>query len=119
MIELLVKVAFGLAIAFLAVYYSIRYISNKHSQLEEDETPSQGYTKQETENAKLAEELYNRDLRPIVAKKAPKKEKVIEQVETIAEVVTPVVMEKAKETKPEFPIDKPKKKRKYYPKKKK
>jgi flagellar basal body-associated protein FliL len=44
----------------------------------------------------LAKELYNKDLRPIVAKKAPK------------------------ETKSEFPIEQPaKKKRKYYPKKKK
>lgn len=44
----------------------------------------------------LAQELYNKDLRPIVAKKAPK------------------------ETKSEFPIEQPaKKKRKYYPKKKK
>ena len=53
----------------------------------------------------LAKELYNKDLRPIVVKKAPK--------ETIVE-------ETKKETKSEFPIDKPtKKKRKYYPKKKK
>jgi hypothetical protein len=51
------------------------------------------------EVVELAKELYNKDLRPIVAKKATEK---------------PV-----KETKSEFPIDKPKKKRKYYPKKKK
>ena len=50
------------------------------------------------EVVELAQELYNKDLRPIVAKKAPK----------------------TKETKAEFPIEKPaKKKRKYYPKKKK
>lgn len=60
----------------------------------------------------LAKELYNKDLRPIVAKKAPKKEKVVEAPEGIVE--EPV----KKETKAEFPIDKPKKKRKYYPKKK-
>ena len=47
----------------------------------------------------VADELYNKDLRPIVAKKTTEK-----PVET---------------TKSEFPIDKPKKKRKYYPKKKK
>lgn len=48
------------------------------------------------EIVELAKELYNKDLRPIVAKKAPK------------------------ETKSEFPIEQPaKKKRKYYPKKKK
>jgi hypothetical protein len=50
------------------------------------------------EIVELSQELYNKDLRPIVAKKAPK----------------------AKETKSEFPIEQPaKKKRKYYPKKKK
>ena len=51
------------------------------------------------EVVKLTQELYNKDLRPIVAKKAPKE---------------------VKETKSEFPIEQPaKKKRKYYPKKKK
>lgn len=64
------------------------------------------------EVVELAKELYNKDLRPIVAKKAPKKEKVVEVPEGIVE--EPV----KKETKTEFPIDKPKKKRKYYPKKK-
>ena len=64
------------------------------------------------EVVELAKELYNKDLRPIVAKKAPKKEKVEEVSEGIVE--EPV----KKETKSEFPIDKPKKKRKYYPKKK-
>jgi hypothetical protein len=51
------------------------------------------------EVVELAKELYNKDLRPIVAKKAPKE---------------------VKKTKSEFPIEQPaKKKRKYYPKKKK
>ena len=55
--------------------------------------------KEAQELAELAKELYNKDLRPIVAKKAPKE---------------------VKETKPEFPIEQPaKKKRKYYPRKKK
>ena len=78
--------------------------------------------KEAQELAELSKELYNKDLRPIVAKKAPKKQKPVEQVETIAEVVTPQVVEevvdKVKESKPEFPIDKPKKKRRHYPKKK-
>lgn len=64
------------------------------------------------EVVELAKELYNKDLRPIVAKKAPKKEKAVEVPEGIVE--EPV----KKEPKPEFPIDKPKKKKKYYPKKK-
>jgi hypothetical protein len=74
----------------------------------------------------MFKELYNKDLRPVVAKKAPKKVKEVKEVETIAEVVVPeptpvqvetVVEEVKKETKSEFPIDKPKKKRKYYPRK--
>ena len=98
--------------------------------------------KEAQELVELSKELYNKDLRPIVAKKAPKKDKVTEQVEAMKKVVeahdtlveeiakvepvvppTPVkaeavVEEVKKETKSEFPIDKPKKKRKYYPKKK-
>jgi flagellar basal body-associated protein FliL len=54
------------------------------------------------EVVELAQELYNKDLRPIVAKKAPKEVKEV------------------KETKSEIPTEQPaKKKRKYYPKKKK
>ena len=69
------------------------------------------YTEEELENIKLAEELYDKDLRPVVAKKIkPKPAPELEVVE--AEFVP-------KEVKPEFPIDKPKKKRKYYPRKKK
>jgi paraquat-inducible protein B len=111
----------------------------------------------EVKTEQVANELYNKDLRPIVAKKAPKKEKVIEQVESMKKVIdahdtlfeeiarvtsqditqevvekvveiakiTPeattvnleAAVEKVKETKSEFPIDKPKKKRKYYPRK--
>jgi hypothetical protein len=53
----------------------------------------------------LAKELYNKDLRPVVAKKAPK------EVKEVKEVL---------KTKSEFPIEQPaKKKRKYYPRKKK
>jgi len=75
--------------------------------------------KEAQELADLAKELYNKDLRPVVAKKAPKKEKVAEVTpETTPVEVKAVVEEVKKETKSEFPIDKPKKKRKYYPKKK-
>ena len=108
MIEILVKVAFGLAIAFIAIYYAIKYINSNPSQANQDTDSKTEYTKIELENARLAEELYNKDLRPIVAKKAPKKV-------TEVEVVKPEIV---KEVKSEFPIDKPKKKRKYYPKKK-
>ena len=75
--------------------------------------------KEAQELVELSKELYNKDLRPIVAKKAPKKEKVVEVTpEPTPEKVEAVVEEVKKETKSEFPIDKPKKKRKYYPKKK-
>lgn len=88
----------------------------------------------EVKTEQVANELYNKDLRPVAAKKVSKKvevtsqditQEVIEKVVEIAKV-TPeattvnleAVVEKVKETKLEFPIDKPKKKRKYYPKKK-
>ena len=95
------------------------------------------------EVVELAQELYNKDLRPVVTKKAPKakksefpidqptkKTKVVEQVETITEVITPEVVEKvvetAKVTQEQTTVNveetvaepaKPKKKRKYYPRK--
>jgi hypothetical protein len=70
------------------------------------------YTQEELDNIKLAEELYNKDLRPVVVEKTKPKASTKE-----LEVVEPEFV--AKESKPEFPIDAPKKKRKYYPKKKK
>lgn len=77
-----------------------------------DEQPTElPYTKEELENIKLAEELYNKDLRPVVARKV--KTKPAPELEVVEAEFVP------KESKAEFPIDKPiKKKRKYYPKKK-
>jgi hypothetical protein len=78
------------------------------------------YTKEELENIKLAEELYNKDLRPVVAKKS--------KLAPELEVVEPEFVEKIVKISKVFPEDalinleevKPvKKKRKYYPKKKK
>lgn len=102
------------------------------------ELPS--YTEQELDNIKLAQELYDKELRTTTVKKAPNKQKVAQQVEDMRKVVdahdtlikeidnydvqvptpdpsvtTPPVV--TKESKPEFPIDKPKKKRKFYPRK--
>jgi len=81
----------------------------------------------------VANELYNKDLRPIAAKKTPKKKEVTSEditPEVIDAVISKAkitlneasldlkeVIKEVKETKSEFPIDKPKKKRKYYPKK--
>lgn len=95
------------------------------------------------ELVELTKELYNKDLRPIVAKKAPKKDKVTEQVKAMKKVVeahdtlveeinkiSPEVVEKVVEVakvtpevttvnvEPVVETAKPKKKRKYYPRKK-
>ena len=76
------------------------YLTKDHPTLEE--MTKDYYNNEEAQEVvELAKELYNKDLRPIVAKKAPKEE-----------------VKKEKQPKAEFPIDKPKKKRKYYPKKK-
>jgi len=83
-----------------------------HTLDKKDELPTElPYTKEELENIKLAEELYNKDLRPVVARKA--KTVQAPELEVVEAEFIP------KESKAEFPIDKPvKKKRKYYPKKK-
>jgi hypothetical protein len=76
-----------LAVITIAAYFTFNY-QNKNQPTE---TPT--YTPEELDNIKLAEELYNKDLRP----------EIIEKIEVIADEVAP----------------KPKKKRKYYPKTKK
>jgi hypothetical protein len=96
--------AFVLAVITIAAYLTFNYQDKNHSP----ETPT--YTPEELDNIKIAEELYNKDLRPIVTNKA--NPVVAEELNVVeAQFV-------AKESKPEFDIDKPKKKRKYYPKKK-
>jgi hypothetical protein len=79
------------------------YDNEKVEQPKNEKFQPRKVTVVEKETEAVAQELYNKDLRPIVAKKASKEEKA-EEVK--------------KETKSEFPIDKPKKKKKYYPKKK-
>lgn len=86
MTALLVKVFFGLAIFFVAIYYSTRYLASKaHPTQHPNEQSPQA--NDELRN-KVEEELFNVEQREVVKK----------------------------ESKKEFPIDKPKKKRKYYPK---
>ena len=90
------------------------------------------------ELVELTKELYNKDLRPIVAKKAPKAKKSefpidqpvekVKEVEITSKEITPEVVEKVVEVAkvtPEATVAeavveaaKPKKKRKYYPRKK-
>ncbi len=133
------------AIILLAIIIAIAaYLT--YSLDKKDELPTvPTYTKEELDNIKLAEELYNKDLRPIVAKKT--KPVVAQELEVVEPEFVAKVVETSKvfppdatihlealvakatgtdeasitikENKPEFPIDKPKKKRKYYPKKKK
>ena len=80
--------------------------------------------KEAQELVELSKELYNKDLRPIVTKKAPKKDKVTEQVESMKKVVEAhdTLVEEINKISPEVTAvveaAKPKKKRKYYPKKK-
>jgi len=117
------------AVIILAVIIIIiAYLT--HTLDKDNELPTElPYTKEELENIKLTEELYNKDLRPIVAKPAPELnvvepefvEKVIKTSKVFPKdtTINAEALVEVKENKSEFPIDKPKKKRKYYPKKKK
>jgi L-rhamnose isomerase len=90
-IEVIILIGFIVLLAAGVGYY----MTKDHPTLKEMKEDYQN-NEEAQEIVELAKELYNKDLRPIVAKKAPK------------------------ETKSEFPIEQPaKKKRKYYPKKKK
>jgi flagellar basal body-associated protein FliL len=90
-----VIILIGLVVAMAA---GVGYFLTKGQPTLKEMTEDYHNNEEAQEVVELAQELYNKDLRPIVAKKAPK----------------------AKETKSEFPIEQPaKKKRKYYPKKKK
>jgi len=112
-----VIILIGLVVAMAA---GVGYFLTKGQPTLKEMTEDYHKNEEIKEIVELSQELYNKDLRPIVAKKAPKKEKVEEVLPEPTPVqVETVVQEVKKETKSEFPIDKPKKKRKYYPKKKK
>jgi hypothetical protein len=94
-----------LIVAIVAIAAAIGAFVTREQKSLKEMTKDYYNNEEAQEVVDLAKELYNKDLRPIVVKKTPKE--------------TPVE-ETKKETKSEFPIDKPtKKKRKYYPKKKK
>lgn len=82
------------------------FIISKFKTLTSDK-PS--YTQEEITNIKLAEELYNKDAR-YSAVKYDAANPTLD-----SSIIEPPIAQK--EPKTEFPIDKPKKKRKYYPKK--
>ena len=90
MTAILVKVFFGLAIFFVAIYYSTKYLAKKAhpTQLPTLEPKEQIPQVNDELRNKVENELFNVEQREVVKK----------------------------EHKPEFPIDKPKKKKKYYPK---
>ena len=88
MTELIVKVFFGLAIFFIAIYYGTKFLAKKaHPETQPTDVAPQVNDELRKE---VEKELFNTEERQAAKK----------------------------ESKPEFPIDKPKKKRKYYPKKK-
>jgi hypothetical protein len=91
--ELEIIILIGLVVAMAT---GVGYFLTKEQPTLKEITKDYQNNEEIQEVVQLAKELYNKDLRPVVAKKAPK------------------------ETKSEFPIEQPaKKKRKYYPKKKK
>ena len=96
-IEIIILIGLVVVIAAGIGYY-MNYGEPTLKEMKEDFNKNE----QVKEIVELAKELYNKDLRPIVAKKAPKEE-----------------VKEDKPKKSEFPIEQPtKKKRKYYPKKK-
>jgi hypothetical protein len=115
----------GLLAFIIAIAGVLGYLFQSGEDKEEEFTfTTPEYTKEELENIKLAEELYNKELRPVVAKKVKPAPEL--------EVIEPEFVQKVVETAEVFPEDavinleeaaetpKPaKKKRKYYPKKKK
>ena len=108
----------GLILFIVALAGVLGYLFQSVKDKEEEPTfITPEYTKEELENIKLVEELYDKDLRPIVTEKI--KTKPAPELEVTEPEFVAKVTEIPQETKSEFPIDKPKKKRKYYPKKKK
>jgi preprotein translocase subunit SecF len=119
-----------LVVAVVAIALFIAYNAQRGTKALSEFKADYDNNAEAQEIVELAQELYNKDLRPVVAKKAPKakksefpidqptkKTKAVEQVETIAEVVTPEVVETVKTVEAVVEPAKPKKKRKYYPRK--
>lgn len=125
-IELIIVLIVSILVVGVAISYLLQ--NSKDENKSQDYTPP-AYSSEELDNIKLAEELYNKDLRPAIARKAKTKvtkqitPQVVEKVVELAKVfpddaaINLEAVKNVKESKPEFPIDKPaKKKKKYYPK---
>lgn len=125
-LEIIILLGCVVSLAILVAYF----LQSGKDEPTEEPTTSPTYTKEELENIKLAEELYNKDLRqetpqPAVAAKV--EDIAVTEPELVAKKSTPdgivtgiTTFEAVVEyPKSEFPIDKPKKKRKPRPKTKK
>jgi hypothetical protein len=117
---MIILISIILVVALAVAAYHIVNFLDKDVPTTDNDVPT--YTQQELDNIELAEELYNKDLRPVVAKKA--KTKPAPELEVVEAEFVEKVVDIAKV----FPEDatinlegiKPvKKKRKYYPKNKK
>jgi hypothetical protein len=120
----------GLVVFIVVIAGILGYLFQAGKNLQEPPTENfDQYTEQELENIKLVEELYNRDTRSQAAKQALEVEVVepefVNQEDQISQVFPPEAAintqttSETQEKNPESSVDKPKKKRKYYPKNKK
>ena len=111
-----------LIVSIILIAAGVSYLlqSGENQKDNQPYTPS-AYSKEELDNIKLAEELYNKDLRPAIVKKdKPKASKQVYSRE-----VTPQVIERVEELSKVLPenttinleaVKPAKKKKKYYPK---
>lgn len=122
-LQIIALLAIIVAVAGLAAFL---FQAGSNSEDDQSYTPSE-YTNEELQNIALAEQLYDKDLRPIVPpRKQPTltNEELPDRQPAFPHNLYPTsgsgsTTAKTKEAKPEFPIDKPKKKRKYHAKAKK
>jgi hypothetical protein len=105
MIETTLIIAGILVILIIGAYQLTKYLAGGNTSPDQKPLP---YTKEELDNIKLVEELYNKDLRPEpVTKSKPQTPKEVNLKELEIE------LENTQK------VEKPKKKRKYYPNNKK
>ena len=106
--------------AIIAVALFIAYNVQKGTKTLQEFKDDYYNNEEAQEVVELAKELYNKDLRPVTVKKAPKKEKVVEITPEVVEKVVEIaqVTPEATTVNVEVVVEsiKPKKKRKYYPK---
>lgn len=122
-----------LVVAIIAIALAVAYYVQRGTKPLSEFKADYDNNAEVQELVELTKELYNKDLRPAPTKKAPKKDKVTEQVESMKKVVEAhdTLVEEINKIAPEVTtpepatvnievvaeVVKPKKKRKYYPKK--